>query len=571
MNRLYLLAVLALMSCASQTNRTSTQGISNALEIATKYDAASLRGSNTEFRNWWDVLRYDIVVTPNYAQKSIQGSVTMEVEVAKKKGELMQIDLQAPMQLTKIVQLSYKADENGKHQEFILNDAAWFRIDNTIFIPSALLNFGESNVINLKLYYEGKPRIAQNPPWDGGWIFTEDQKGRPWMTAAVQGLGASAWFPCKDYQGDEPDHGATLTMIVPEDLVAVANGRLWETSFVQGEAGTNVYTWEVRNPINTYNIIPYIGHYVEIEDAYMGKNGSLSLNYWVLDYNKERAEQHFEQVKPMLTAFEDWMGPYPFYEDGYKLVETPHLGMEHQSAIAYGNKYLNGYLGNDRSNSGYGNQFDFIIVHESGHEWFGNSITAEDIADLWIHEAFTTYSEVMYVEYQFGKEAADAYVQGLRPMIQNRSKIIGTYGTNTSGSVDMYYKGANILHTLRQLMGDESFKKMIKDMNQKFYHQVVTSAEIEKYIADFAGKNLEAFFNQYLRTPDIPLLKTKEENGKIYFKWANVVEDFDMPIKLKDSEIWIQPTSQWQEYTEKTPLEIDYNFLILREKSYTSH
>ena len=563
MKLLYLSILLAIMSCSTQQMNKSVDTANRTLEIASKYSKEELRGSNTEYRKWWDVLRYDLVLTPNFNEKSMAGTLTMQFKIVENMGELMQIDLQEPMQMTKIVMFNSEGDLEKSKEENLIDAEHWFRLDNTIFIDSKALSNSNSKVKTLKFYFEGNPRIAKNAPWDGGWIFTEDEKGRPWMTAAVQGLGASSWFPCKDYQGDEPDQGATITMIVPEDLVAVSNGRLWETSFVKGEAGTNVYTWEVRNPINSYNIIPYIGHYVEIKDAYMGERGTLSLKYWVLDYNEEKAKKHFEQVKPMMAAFEDWMGPYPFYEDGFKLVETPHLGMEHQSAIAYGNKFMNGYLGDDRSRSGYGNKFDFIIVHESGHEWFGNSITTEDVADLWVHEGFTTYTEAMYIENQFGKVAAAEYIQGLRALIRNKSNVIGVYGINQTGSTDMYYKGANIIHTLRHWMNDDSkFKGMIRSMNQEFYHHIVTSEQIEEFIANYAELDLKSFFDQYLRTSSIPTLEIKTLKGENYYRWINVVDGFNMPLRLENSTEWIQPTTEWKSYHGKSELIIDPNFYI---------
>lgn len=563
MRFLYLSFLLAIMACSTQQATKSVDTAEQSLKEASQYSKEELRGSNTEYRNWWNVLRYDLVLSPDFEKKHIAGSLSMQFEIIGKEGDWMQIDLQQPMQLTKIVQLANSDLKVKSQDELAIDHKHWFRLDNTIFINYHSLSKSKNGVKTLKFYFEGNPRIAKNAPWDGGWIFTEDEKGRPWMTAAVQGLGASSWFPCKDYQGDEPDQGATITMIVPEDLVAVSNGRLWETSFVKGEAGTNVYTWEVRNPINSYNIIPYIGHYVEVKDAYMGERGTLSLKYWVLDYNEEKAKKHFEQVKPMMAAFEDWMGPYPFYEDGFKLVETPHLGMEHQSAIAYGNKFMNGYLGDDRSRSGYGNKFDFIIVHESGHEWFGNSITTEDVADLWVHEGFTTYTEAMYIENQFGKVAAAEYIQGLRALISNNSNIIGVYGLNQTGSSDMYYKGANIIHTLRHWMNNDSkFKEMIRSINQEFYHHIVTSAQIEEFIADYAELDLKSFFDQYLRTSSIPTLEIKTLKGENYYRWINVVDGFNMPLRLENSTEWIQPTTEWQTYTGKSDLIIDPNFYI---------
>jgi aminopeptidase N len=313
------------------------------------------------------------------------------------------------------------------------------------------------NELNGKMYrldivYHGVPRPAVNPPWDGGWIWKKDAKGRAWMTVACQGLGASVWFPCKDHQSDEPDEGASLTMVVPDTLVAVANGRLTNQSSGKGLAS---YTWQVENPINNYTIIPYIGKYVNFTDTLMGEKGKLDLSYWVLDYDLEKAKKQFTQVKPMLRAFEYWFGPYPFYEDSYKLVEAPHLGMEHQSAVAYGNKFMNGYMGGDLSGTGQGKWWDYIIVHESGHEWFANNITTNDIADMWVHEGFTDYSETLFIEYYKGKDSANVYLQGLRRNISNDKPIIGPYGVNQEGSGDMYFKGANMIHTIRQVINDE--------------------------------------------------------------------------------------------------------------------
>lgn len=554
---------LVFMGCASQTQETHNVLLNKKAE---KYAQDILRGSNTEFRNWWNVLHYDLVLTPDFENQFISGTVTITLEVTDDaQDKIMQIDLQNPMNITKIVALNHTSTEKNEPKETEIQH--WTRKGNAYFVDLNALNFNKKDQKIVKFYFEGNPRIAKHAPWDGGWIFIKDEKGRPWMSAAVQGLGASAWFPNKDFQGDEPDNGVTFTMIVPEDLVAIANGRLWKTSFIKGEAGTNVYTWEVKNPINNYCIIPYIGHYTNFSDEFMGENGSLSLQYWVLDYNLEKAQKHFQQVKPMMLAFEDWMGAYPFYEDDYKLVEAPYLGMEHQSAVAYGNQYMNGYLGSDRTYSGYGNQFDFIIVHETGHEWFGNSITTQDIADMWVHEGFTTYTEVMYVENQFGKDAANAYVQGLRPMIENKRNIIGdSYGTNTGGSRDMYYKGANMIHTLRQLMEDDvKFKQMIRDMNTTFYHQVITGQQIEGFISDYTGIDLTEFFNQYLRTTKAPTLETKTENGKTYFRWTNIIEGFDMPVKLKNSDKWIFPNAKWKMFEGNTPLVVDDNFYVFQE------
>jgi aminopeptidase N len=263
----------------------------------------------------------------------------------------------------------------------------------------------------------------------------------------------------------------------------------------------------------------------------------------VLDYNLEKAKKQFLQVPPMLKAFEYWFGPYPFYEDDFKLVEAPHLGMEHQSGVAYGNRYANGYLGRDLSGTGHGLKWDYIIVHESGHEWFGNNITTNDIADLWVHEAFTDYSETLFVEYHYGREAGDQYVQGLRKNIQNDVPIIGFYGVNNEGSGDMYFKGANMIHTLRQVINDdEMFRAILRGLNKTYYHQTVTSKQIEEYIAAQSKKDLKKVFDQYLRTTQIPTLEYKIRGKKIQYRWTNTVPLFSMPIKVNTgTEQWLQP------------------------------
>ncbi|MGI9526029.1 MAG: M1 family metallopeptidase [Weeksellaceae bacterium] len=539
--------------------------------ITKDYSPDILRGSNTIFRNWWNVLHYDITFTPNYENKFISGTVTMELEVINDDNNgIIQIDLQEPMQIMEIIQVrEQELDSNDVMVEHVISTDKWYRNHDAYFIDVSELPKETGNRFILQFYFEGKPIQAKQAPWDGGWIFTKDDLGRPWMSAAVQGLGSSAWFPSKDYWGDEPDNGVKISMIIPNDLVAIANGRLWKSSFMKGEKGNNIYTWEVRNPINTYNIVPYIGYYKNLKDNYVNATqDTLNLDYWVLDYNVEKAEKQFAQVKPMLEIFEDWMGPYPFYEDSYKLVEAPYLGMEHQSNVAYGNGFENGYLGEDRSGSGWGNKFDFIIIHESGHEWFGNNITAKDPADMWIHEAFTTYSEVMYVEGMFGKSAANEYVQGLKNNILNDKPLIGAYGIRQEGSVDMYNKGANIIHTLRQIINDDAkFKALIRGLNSNFYQQTVTTQQIEDFISNDTDLPLESFFDQYLRQKDIPVLEIKEENGEIWYKWGNTIPNFNMPLRLQNSEEWLKPTTEWQIYKGKGEFMPDKNFLISMRNS----
>ncbi len=512
---------------------TNAQVLNNKQEF-TRQD--SLRGTNNEFRNWWDVKKYKVSVEPDYQSKSIKGKTTITFDkTAPQQSDLLQIDLQDPMMVSAV-------KLNGKK----ISD---FKRDGNVYF----INVGKNikNTSNqLELEYNGNPRVAVRAPWDGGWIFAKDEKGRDWMSVAVQGLGASAWFPNKDYLGDEPDNGMELEIITPKNLVGVGNGRLVSKKEKNGKTTS---TWKVVNPINNYNIIPYIGHYVNFKDTFEGEKGKLDLDYYVLDYNIDKAKSQFEQAKLMLKSFEYWFGPYAFYEDSFKIVEAPHLGMEHQSGIAYGNKFENGYLGRDLSGSGWGLKWDFIIVHEAGHEWFGNNITEKDVADMWIHEAFTAYSETLFTETYYGKEAASEYVRGTRKAIQNDIPIIGVYGVNQEGSGDMYYKGANMIHTLRTWMNnDEKFRQMLRGLNKEFYHQTVTTEQIENYIAKFSGLNLNAFFNQYLRTVKIPTLELKQNGNKVEYRYTNVVDGFAMPLHLKDSEVTINPTTDWQTINNST-------------------
>jgi aminopeptidase N len=513
----------------------------------TKQD--TLRGSNGPGREWWDVIKYDISVSPSYSSKIIRGKSTISFKVLRA-GSLMQIDLQQPMQLTNAVC-------SGTSVQFSRDKNVYF-----ITLPNS---FAINSVQELELAFEGKPREAIRPPWDGGWIFKNDAKGRSWMSVACQGLGASVWYPCKDYQGDEPDSGANLTIQIPDSLVAVANGLLKKR--VSSEKISS-WTWEVKNPINNYNIIPYIGNYVNWKETYNGEKGNLDCSYWVIDYNLEKAKEQFKQASMTLKAFEHWFGPYPFYEDGFKLVESPHLGMEHQSAVAYGNGFKNGYRGRDLSESGWGLKWDFIIVHEVGHEWFGNNITTKDIADMWVHEGFTNYSETLFTEYYYGKEAGSDYCIGTRKLIQNEKPIIGPYGVNQEGSGDMYYKGGNMLHTIRQVINDdEKFRSLLRGLNSTFYHKVVTTQEIESYMSKQSGKDLSKIFDQYLRTTMIPVLEYKMSGDNMSCRWANCVKGFNMPVKISGTVEWLNPGEEWKNVTptadmRNNGLKVDRSFYI---------
>ena len=511
----------------------------------TKVD--TLKGSNTEFRNFWDVKKYDIVLEPNFEAKSIKGSNKISLTIEKNVlNPVFQIDLQSPMKADKITASFPIADK---------------KVDGDFIFISTKKKFKKGEKYTIDIDYSGNPVIAKHAPWDGGWMFTKDKNGNPWMTAADEGIGASIWLPVKDIWSDEPDNGITFKIITPKDLVGVGNGKLIKQENLGDKKS---WLWEVKSPINDYSIIPSIGKYVNFKDTFDGEKGKLDLDYWVLDYNLDKAKKQFEQVKPMMKAFEHWFGPYPFYEDSYKLVESPHLGMEHQSNVAYGNKYQNGYLGRDLSGTGIGLKWDYIIIHETGHEWFANNITAKDQADMWIHESFTTYSETLFVDYVFGKADGNKYLQGLRGNIQNDKPIIGTYGIRNEGSGDMYPKGANMIHTIRQVINnDEKFRQILRGLNKDFYHQTVTASQIQNYFSEKSGIDLKSIFDQYLTTIKIPTLEYKQNGNQLTYKWTNVVPNLKLPIRLADGQE-LKPTEQNQTTTLKSdkPVEFNKNYYI---------
>ncbi len=508
--------------------------------LLAKYSRAdTLRGSITPERAWWNVLRYDITVQPDFNSKTIAANCTLQFRITGDPVNakyLMQIDLQPPLVIDSILHAHKKMQFTSSGNVCLLE------YDK---IRSAL-----NTIDSVTVYYHGKPREAVRPPWDGGWIWKKDTLGRPWMSVACQGLGSSAWYPCKDHQSDEPDNGASLTMIVPDTLVAVSNGRLsWQRD---NRDGTSTYRWDVKSPINNYNLVPYIGKYVNFSEVYDGLKGKLDVNYWVMDYNLEKAKKWLQpEVQRMLKCFEYWMGPYPFYEDGYKLVDAPHLGMEHQSAVAYGNGYQNGYKGTDLSGTGQGLKWDFIVVHESGHEWFGNSITVNDVADEWIHEGFTNYSETLFTGYYFGLAAGDEYNFGIRTKITNKQPIIGHYGVNDDGTLDIYYKASNMIHTIRHSINDDVvFRNILTGLCSGFYHQTVNSSQVEDFINARAGFNYSKVLDQYLRTIQVPELQyyyTKDKT-KICYRWANCIAGFNLPVVLKKDEQTgkIYPTQKWK-------------------------
>jgi aminopeptidase N len=514
--------------------------------------ADTLRGSITPARAWWDVTFYDLHVKISPADSSISGYNAITYLVKGKApahadgngrtgGAEMQIDLMTPLVVDSMVQ-------EGRHLRY--------RRDGNAFFARLTAPQATGSRQKITVYYHGKPRVAKHPPWDGGFIWTRDSLGNLWIATACQGVGASIWWPNKDTQADEPD-SQRIAITVADTLVDVSNGRLRKRTLHPD--GTMTYEWFVDNPINNYDVAVNAGKYVHFSDIYPGEQGPLTLDYYVLPYHLRQAERQFQQAKSMLKCFEYWFGPYPWYKDGYKLVEAPHLGMEHQSCVAYGNHFENGYLGHDLSHTGWGLKWDFIIVHESAHEWFGNSITTQDLADMWVHESFANYAESLYTECLFGKKAGEAYCIGTRQNVQNDKPIVGHYGVNEEGSGDMYYKGGNMLLTIREIIGnDQKFRALLHGLTRTFRHQTVTGKQIEDYISTKSGIDFSKVFQQYLTTIQIPEFNYYIRGNRLHYRWQNVIPGFNMPLDVTLSAgkfSLIHPATSWQ----TTSLHLDAN------------
>ena len=509
------------------------------------------RGTITPERAWWDLTHYNLDIAVDPESKSIAGTNTMKYKVLSESKRL-QIELQPPMQLTKV-------EQNGK----VLSVE---QLGYSYFVKlEAEQEIGQE--YQLTMHFSGIPHEALRAPWDGGITWAKDDNGKDFIASTCQGLGASIWWPNKDHAYDEPNNGALISVEVPEHLMDVSNGRLIKVDHNK-QAKTKTYHWQVVNPINNYGININIGDYVHFGEKYAGELGQLDMDYYVLRDNLEKAKTQFKDAKRTIEAFEHWFGPYPFYQDSFKLVEAPYLGMEHQSSVTYGNGYQNGYLGKDRSQAGPGMLFDFIIVHESGHEWFANNITHNDVADLWIHESFTNYSESLFLEYHFDQEKAFEYIRGQRLNIQNKSPIIGKYGVHQEGSSDMYDKGGNMLHTIRQIIdNDETWRGILRGLNEKFYHGITDSAQVESYISKQAGKDFSKIFDQYLRDIRIPTLEYFVKNNEMQYRWGNAIDGFDMPIKvtIAGKTQWLSPTSQWEKMSlevKNSQVKVDANFYV---------
>ncbi|MFN8211076.1 MAG: M1 family metallopeptidase [Bacteroidales bacterium] len=510
----------------------------------------TLRGSITPERSWWDLTWYHLDIKVNPSDSTITGSNTISYKILRS-SNLMQVDLQPPLAITGAYQDGQKLEIKD------LGNAHFIKL-----ISPQLPGTVRSVLIN----YSGHPKVATRPPWEGGITWTRDKNGTPWIASSCQGAGASLWWPCKDHMYDEPD-SMLISVTVPNNLTDVSNGRLRSVTENRKEK-TKTFNWVVVNPINNYGVNINIGDYVNFSEKFKGEKGMLDCSYWVLKQDLEKARVHFKQVPKMLEAFEYWFGPYPFYEDSYKLVEAPYLGMEHQSSVTYGNGFQNGYSGHDLSGTGWGDKWDFIIVHESGHEWFANNITYRDIADMWIHESFTNYSESLYTEYFYGKEAGKEYVRGTRKNILNDRPITGIYDVNNEGSGDMYYKGGNMLNTLRRIVNDDAkWREMLRGINKDFYHQVVDANQVENYVSEKTGLDLRTFFDQYLHDTRIPVFEYYVKGNELNFRWSNCVRGFNMPLIIKagGKEMKINPKNWWSKLSLDTPdasVEVDPDFYV---------
>ena len=506
---------LGLLMCSAV--QFSQAQLMKAKDIYNKAD--SLRGELTPLRTCYDIQYYHLDVKVDIDKKFISGSNLFKFQAVERFNKL-QFDLFDNLSVDKV---EYKGKSLPLSREY-----------NAVFVdfPDYI---EKGKLDSFTVHYSGNPIQATRAPWDGGFDWKKDSNGKPWVATACQGLGASVWWPNKDHQSDEVN-SMLISVSVPNEVMNVSNGRLIKTEKLKN--GYTKYHWRVENPINNYNVALNIGDYAHFKETYKGEKGPLSVDYYVLKENAGKIDHLKKNANETLKAFEHWFGPYPFYEDGYKLVETAHLGMEHQSAIAYGNKYQNGYLGGDGSRTGWGKKWDFIVVHESGHEWFGNNITAKDLGDMWIHESFTNYSEALFIDFFYGKEASQAYVNGNRRGIQNDSPIQGPYNVNKEGSGDMYNKGG-VLHNMIRTMidNDEKWLKILRGLNQVFYHKTVDYNDILGYMSQESGINLDKTFEQYVRRTSIPTLEVIENNpGVFMIRWNSEVEGFDMPVHIFDKD-----------------------------------
>ncbi|MGH9741676.1 MAG: M1 family metallopeptidase [Candidatus Acidiferrum sp.] len=527
---------------AAASQQTATRQSPPAVHVPTQADI--LRGAYGPYRANNDLLYYhlDVRVDPN--KKFISGKNTIRFKMLQD-GTRIQLDLQQPLQVDKILlgttELKYEREFGAVFVDF----------------PETLR---AGHIYSIDFYYSGNPREQGR---FGGFSFSKDPAGHPWIFTACEGIGASVWWPNKDQWRDEVQ-GMEISVSIPNDLVDVSNGKfLGKTDL--GDGYTR-WDWLVHYPINNYDVALNIGNYVHFSD----RLGDLPLDYYVLPEDLEKAKKQFTQAKGMLEAFQHYFGEYPFKKDGYKLIEVPYSGMEHQSAVSYGNHFTNGYLGRDWTGVGISTKFDFIIIHESAHEWFGNSITAADPSDMWIHEGWATYLECLYVEYMYGHDDYLKYVNAYKSKVKNAVPIIAERGVNAEPPQDMYFKGALFLNTLRSVINDDRrWFKLIHDFYQHFKYKNIMTEDVVQYFNQKTGMNLTPIFNQYLRHTAIPTLELKfnETEHTVSYRWKVDEPGFAMPVRVGTKGNWqiIHATTDWQ--TMKTPLAKD-DFAVATDLYY---
>ena len=484
--------------------------------------AERLRGELTPYRSCYDVTSYDLAIELDIDKKFISGKCQINAK-ALDDIDTLQIDLYKNLNILSIQRNDVELSFYRKH--------------NAVFIEIPDLEDDEKFTVTIK--YEGVPVEAKNPPWDGGFVWETDQNKKPFIGVTCEGIGASIWWPNKDHPSDEPD-SVRLSITVPDTLMAVGNGRIETAKEIDNKT---TFTWLVQNPVNNYNVTLNVGDYIQINDTLINSSGIHKLNYYVLSYNKETARRHFKQVKDVIRYFEKIYGEYPFWEYGYKLVEAPYTGMEHQSAIAYGNGY---------TTTGHYYVYDlvdYIILHETAHEWWGNSLTGCDGADVWLHESFATYSEVLYVEEKLGRLVSIDYLKNKRPYISNKLPMVGPRHVNYWGFDDVYWKGAWVLHTLRSVINNDAiFFKFIKESQKKFRHSVICSEEFIEFIEKNVNINLDYFFKQYLFERKPPVFEYYQDDSTFYYKWSGVHDEFIMPmdVVINKKRVRLFPTSEYK-------------------------
>ena len=517
---------------ARALSQTSTPVTAQAAPAPTRADI--LRGAYGPYRANNDLLYYHLDVRVDPAKKFLSGKNTIRFRMLKDDTRI-QLDLHSALKIDKILlgttTLKYEREEGAVFVDF----------------PQTLK---AGRVYSIDFYYSGNPVEVGR---FGGITFKKDPSGHTWVNTSCEDEGASVWWPNKDQWRDEVE-GMRISVAVPNGLVDVSNGKFLGTTDLKD--GYTRWDWLVHYPINNYDVSLNVGNYVHFTD----RLGDLPLDFYVLPENLDKARKQFAQARGMLEAFQHYFGEYPFKKDGYKLIEAPYSGMEHQSAVTYGNRFENGYLGRDWTGVGISPRFDFIIIHESGHEWFGNSITAADRSDMWIHEGWTTYLECLFVEYMYGHDDYLKYVNGYKSKVRNQRPVVAPRGVNATPPQDMYFKGALFLNTLRSIVNDDKlWWALLRDFYQRFKYRTIMTEDVVEFFNRRTGKGLTPVFDQYLRHTAIPVLELKfdEANGEVSYRWRADEKGFSMPVRVGVKGDWqiIQPTTEWK--TMKTRLRKD--------------